>query len=111
MYINILFIIIMIVAVIMIARHNQLSRALKGFVITMLLLSIALATLFEYSASKMQEKTKPTLNAFKQGKTLLCNEREISLKSYSYEPGTSSFQPLLNIVGETYALKECKPSS
>jgi disulfide bond formation protein DsbB len=111
MYINILFIIIMIVAVIMIARHNELSRALKGFVITMLLLSIALATLFEYSSRQSDVQSRPIINAFKQGKTLRCKEQEISLKTYSYEPGTSSFQPLLNVVGETYALKECKPSS
>ncbi len=107
MYINILFIIIMIVAILIIAKQKELTKAVKGFVITMLLLAVAVAVLFEYGNSQSDKNSRPTLNAFKQGKSLHCSGNDISNKTYSYEPGTSSFQPLINVVGETFSVHEC----
>lgn len=107
MYINILFIIIMIVAIILIAKQKELTKAVKGFVITMLLLTVGIAILFEYINTKSDKDSRPTLTAFKQTKILSCGGHDINISTYSYEPGTSTFQPRLNIVGETYAVKEC----
>ncbi len=107
MYINILFIVIMIAAILIIAKQKELTKAVKGFVITMLLLAVAIAVLFEYGSSQHVKNTRPTLNAFKQGKSLNCSGNAISNKTYSYEPGTSSFQPLINVIGETFSLREC----
>jgi hypothetical protein len=92
----------------MIARHKEFSKALKGFVITMLLLTIAFAALFEYANNKSVKKTRPLVLAFKEGKNLLCREKTINQKIYSYEPGTSTFQPRLNVVGDTYGINECQ---
>ena len=107
MYINILFIILLLAVVIMIARQERLTKALKGFVIIMLLFTIVIAALFEYSSTKSYEKSRPIINAFKENKNIICNNHVINLNTYSYEPGTSSFQPRINIVGETFALQEC----
>ena len=107
MYINILFMVIVLVVIIMIAKQKELTTAIKGFVITLLVLTIGMAALFEYSTSKSDENSRPLISAFKQDATLLCNDFNISLKTYSYEPGTSSFQPRINVVGETYDVKEC----
>jgi len=107
MYINILFIIILLVIVFIIAKQDTHTKAIKGFVITMLLLTVAIAMLFEYSHTKADENSRPIINAFKQGKTLHCAENDITQKNYSYEPGTSSFQPRINVVGETFSLYEC----
>lgn len=107
MYINILFIIIMIAAIFIIVRHDALSKLVKGFVITMLLLSIGIALLFEYATQQNEKKSRPTYTAFMQGKTITCSGNEINNTIYSYEPGTSSFLPLLNVVGETFSIQEC----
>lgn len=107
MYINILFMVIVLAVIIMIARQKELTKAIKGFIITLLLLTIALAILFEYSTSKSEENARPVIFAFKHGKTLSCHDFNISQKTYSYEPGTSSFQPRLNVVGETFSVDEC----
>lgn len=107
MYINILFIIIMIVAIIIIAKQEELSKAVKGFVITMMVLAVSFAALFEYSSSKMDKDSRPIINAFKHGKALSCEGSDINITTYSYEPGTSTFQPRLDIVGDTYSVKEC----
>lgn len=110
MYINILFIIILLVVVIMIARQKELSGALKGFVITMLMLTIALAILYEYSHVQSNEKARPTLKAFKLGQQLTCDDHDINTTIYTYEPGTASFQPKLGVVGEVYGVEECSPT-
>ena len=107
MYITILFIIIMIATILIIAKQKTLSKSLKGFVITMLLLALSVALLFEYVNSQSDKKYRPTITAFKQGKTLDCASNKIDNTTYSYEPGTSSFQPLINVVGETFSLREC----
>ncbi len=107
MYINILFIAIMLAAIVIIAKQEELTKAVRGFVISMLLLAVAIAVLFEYSNTKIDKDSRPTLNAFKLGKTLNCSGDDINQTIYSYEAGTSSFQPRINIVGETYAVQEC----
>ena len=107
MLINILFIIIMIVAIIIIAMQKELSKKVRGFVITMMILAVSFAVLFEYNTSKIAKDSRPITNAFKQGKVLTCKDNEINITTYSYEPGTSTFQPRLNVVGDTYSVKEC----
>ena len=107
MYINIIFIIIMIIAIVLIAKQTELTKVVKGFVITMLLLTVSIAMLFEYINTKSHKDSRPTLTAFKKTKTLSCVGNDINISIYSYEPGTSTFQPRINIVGETYAVKEC----
>ncbi len=108
MYINILFIIIMIASIIFISKQEALSKTLKGFVIMMMLLAVGFTALFEYSASKAEQHSRQLLNAFKEGKVLTCGENDIDINTYSYESGTSTFQPLLNVVGSTFSVKECK---
>ncbi len=97
----------MIVAIILITRQEALTRGLKIFVIFMLLFSISFTALFEYMNRAAEKRTRPIILAFKAGKDLHCNQNIINNKSYFYEPGTSSFQPNGDIVGDTYALKEC----
>jgi len=107
MYINILFIIIMIVLILLIAKQKELSKTLKSFVIGLSILVIALAMLFEYTNTASEKKSRPVINAFKEGKPLICAKTKITQKTYSYEPGTATFQPRLNIVGDTFNVKEC----
>ena len=106
MYINIFFILIMIVAIILIVRHEALSRALKGFVIFLFILAIALATLFEYSSNNQAKSTKALIISFQKGLPLYCHDNLITNKSYFYESGTASFQPN-HTIGGTYSIKEC----
>jgi hypothetical protein len=110
MYITILFIIIAIVSIIAIARHGELSKALKGFVITMFIISISLAILFEWANSKAQKNATPTVLDFKHGKDLICRDKTINQAIYTYESGTSSFIPKNGVVGATYSVNECQVS-
>ena len=109
MYINILFILIMIAAIFVIARQDALGKGLKGFVIMMLVLAVGSAILFEYINSQGEKRYRPLITAFKEGKNLSCAGKIISNKTYSYEPGTASFQPLAKVIGDTFARHECTP--
>lgn len=106
MQITIFFILIMIVATVLVARHGALSKLLKGFVISLFLLTIVLATLFEYGSSGKAQSRQALVMAFKQGTPLLCNGTIITKEAYLYESGTASFQPN-HTVGKTYSIKEC----
>jgi hypothetical protein len=110
MYITILFIIIAIISIIAIARHGELSKALKGFVITMFVIAISLAILFEWANSMAEKNATPTILEFKNGKDLNCKDKTINKTMYIYESGTSSFIPKNGIVGATYSIKECQVS-
>ncbi len=107
MLINVLFILIMIVSIILIARHEALSKSLKGFVISMLALAIFLAVIFEYGTQKNAQKIRPLVIAFKKGIPLYCKDEIITNQYYIYESGTSSLQPNDDIEGETYYIKDC----
>jgi len=107
MYINILFIVIMLVAVIMIVKQKELNNIVKGFVIILFLAAVALASLFEYISNQKEEAIRPVILAFKQGKTLNCQNYDMNQSTYTYEPGTSTFQPKIGVVGVTYHPKEC----
>ncbi len=109
MYINILFALIMIAAIVVIAKHDTLSKSVKGFVIMMLLLALGSAVVFEYATSQSEKRYRHIVTAFKEGKSLECSGKIISNKTYSYEPGTATFLPLSQVVGDTYARRECKP--
>jgi hypothetical protein len=110
MYITLLFVIIAIVSIIAIARHGELSKALKGFVITMFVITIILAVLFEWANSQAQKNATPTILDFKHGKDLTCQDKIINSTTYIYESGTSSLIPKNGVVGATYSIKECQSS-
>ena len=97
----------MIATIVVIVKQKELTKVVKGFVITMLLLALSSAILFEYSNNQIAKNSRPTLNAFREGKNIHCQNKEINNQTYSYEPGTSSFIPLINVVGETFSLSEC----
>jgi len=106
MYITIFFILIMIVAIILVARHEALSKSLKGFVISMFMLAIAVATLFEYSTDSKAQSRQTLIIAFEKGFPLYCGDEAITNEFYFYESGTASFQPN-HTIGKTYSINEC----
>ena len=106
MNITILFILIMIVTIILVARHETLSKALKGFVILMFILAITIAIIFEYSTDSKAKDRQARVIAFTKGTPLYCNGEEITNQVYFYESGTASFIPQ-HSVGKTYSINEC----
>ncbi len=108
MYINILFIIIALVAIIAISKSSELSRAVKGFVITLFLLLIALAIFYEWMNSGVQKRIEPLVLSFKKGEDIICEGKRINAKSYIYESGTSLLFPKQGVVGKTYSISKCQ---
>jgi hypothetical protein len=110
MQVTILFIGILLFVLFLITREKRLSSGVRIFAILFLVLSIVLAVLYEYGLNQANEKNQTIIKAFKQGKTLVCKEQNISNLHYIYENGTASFQPNSkekDFVGSIYSIQEC----
>ncbi len=108
MGITIFFIIIALLAIIAISRSKELSKGVKWSVITLFIIAIALASLYEYLIESSQKKIEPIILDFKNGKTLICEGKKVDKREYLYESGTSSLFPKEGVVGKTYSISRCK---
>ena len=75
------------------AKKSVLSKRNKGILVGLILLSLLLGTLYEWNASEQSAHNRDVINAYKQGKTLMCDEKEISNKTFLFVSGTLSFIP------------------
>jgi uncharacterized membrane protein YfbV (UPF0208 family) len=107
MYINLLFIIIALIIIFYIAKQRELSKSVKITVISLMALSVALASLYEYGNKKIERQYNQIALTFKKGQKISCKKKSIDNTTYYYEPGTASFIPKAGVVGETFHVSEC----
>lgn len=89
-----IFIAIVLILLSLFFAKNE-SFSVKGkiaFAVSMLVL-IALGWVYQSNVSTQTEQNREVLSAFKQGKTLMCGEIEVSKKMFIYVSGTLSFVP------------------
>jgi len=110
MYISVLFIIVALVLIIFISKQEEFSKAAKVSIMISLGLSILIAILYEYGSYKYDNQNRVKEIAFKQGKTLICKDQNVTNKTYLYEPGTASLMPNSKdstFIGAIYPIEDC----
>jgi predicted PurR-regulated permease PerM len=109
----ILGIVFLIVLAFVISKLEILSPRAKTLIFTLLMTTLATAILYEFMVSKTQQQNRQLINAFSQGKTLICKDQQITTDNFTIERGTSSFmakQGKTDIAGIIYAIEDCKLS-
>ncbi|WP_263831957.1 hypothetical protein [Sulfurospirillum oryzae] len=82
-----------LIVFVMYAKKNALSKKAKVGILAALALLIAFAWLYEAKSTQNSEQNRLLINAFKQGKTLDCEGKEISSATFVFVSGTLSFIP------------------
>lgn len=73
------------------AKKSSISSKAKVGIFIFLALLIALGWQYEAKTRHESEENRAMISAFKQGKTLYCDEREISSATFVFVSGTLSF--------------------
>lgn len=76
-----------------VAKKSALSQKAKGGLLVILALLLTFAWWYEAQTSEQTEHNRLLISAFKQGKTLYCDGREISSSTFVFVSGTLSFIP------------------
>jgi hypothetical protein len=75
------------------AKKSTLPKKAKIALLVTLVLIIGFAWWYESYNAKESEQNRAMISAFKQGKTLYCEGREISSATFVFVSGTLSFIP------------------
>jgi|APHig6443717497_1056834.scaffolds.fasta_scaffold55580_2 membrane protein implicated in regulation of membrane protease activity len=82
---------VFLIASVIAAKKSTFSRKAKGGLFIVLALLLILAWWYEARSRQNSEENRLMINAFKQGKSLYCDGREISSDSFVFVNGTLSF--------------------
>jgi hypothetical protein len=106
----ILGIIFLFLLIFIIAKIDILTPRAKTVVFTLLMMLLATAIVYESMLSKTEQNNRDLINAFNQGKTLICKSEQVNQKDYNLERGTMSFMPkpeINEISGALYSIEDC----
>jgi len=107
----ILGVIFLIILVALLSQANILTSRGKSVIFAILMMIVSSAILYEFMFSKKEEKNRTIINAFNQGKSIICLEKTVSNQDYNLELGTLSFMAKpdkIDIAGTIYSMKDCK---
>ena len=102
----ILGIIFIVILAILLSQSQLFTARSKTVVFTLSMMVLVSAILYEFMVSKTEQQNRTLINAFKQGKTIICNDAIVTHGNYNLESGTLSFMPK-NIAGTIYSIEEC----
>ena len=96
------------------ARLEAISHEKKLHILKIAALVLALLWLYEMSVDHEETKVRNLYNAFKQGKTIVCKDQNVTSEHFYFETGTESFVstdekgPLYGLI---YPADECEIES
>ncbi len=106
----ILGLIFIVILAILLSQSQLLTARGKTVVFTLFMMVIASAILYEFMFSKTEQQNRTLINAFNQGKTIICKETIVTQENYNLERGTLSFMAKAtkkNITGTIYSIEDC----
>ncbi len=93
MQIMLFLIFVLLVLLIVVSRKNSFSNS-QNIIATIVIALFALGIyIFESTTNKNAQHDREVVNAFKQGKTLTCEEHKVNREHYLYVSGTQTFMP------------------
>ncbi len=93
MQILIFLVLLLIVGAIFYAKHETLSFSSKIGLIALFIIILGSGWWYEKRSSEKSEQNRIVISAFKQGKTLFCEGREVDNETFIFVSGTLSFIP------------------
>ncbi len=91
-------------------RKEFISARTRVTIFKLLAALIGLILLYEFSTTREEAKIRRIMDAYEQGKTLICDGHEVSFETYLLETGTLSFQArerYRNIRGLIFPVASC----
>ncbi len=73
-------------------RKEYISARTRTHLFKLIAAGVGVLMLFEYSASRHEAHNRAVMDAYEQGKTLICDDHEVNSTTYFLETGTLSFQ-------------------
>lgn len=73
-------------------RKEFISAQTRVTIFKLLAAIIGLIVLYELANSHEEAKIRELMDAYEQGKTLICDDHEVTMQTYSLETGTLTFQ-------------------
>ena len=107
----ILGVIFIVILIALLSQADVLTARGKSVIFAILMMIVASAILYEFMFSKTEEKNRAMINAFNQGKTIVCMDKTVTQDSYNLERGTLSFMAKPDkkeLAGTIYSIKDCK---
>ncbi len=107
--IGILFVVVLLT--LFAAQFEKISHQRKMHILKVAALILLLAWLYQNMIDTQTQKRRAKVIAFKQGKTLICQDNPISQKFFYYESGTQSFltnDKNSSLNGIIYPIQECE---
>ena len=105
---------LIIVVTLLAAKFEAISHQKKMHILKLTALLFAILWLYEASVDHSDERVRELYNAFRQGKTIVCEEQEVTQEHFYFETGTESFVsteekgPLSGLI---YPASECEIKS
>ena len=103
---------LIIIGLFFLALHyfTDLNKSQKWWVTTMVLSLLAMAVMFNEYQNQLSEKTRSIATKFNQGKTIKCEEIEVSPELYTLSVGTYTFIGKENTphAGEMISVADCE---
>ncbi len=101
---------IIVILAVFLTKSESVSTKTKTGVLGFFIFLITIAFLYEFVFTKKEQSNREIVNAFKQGKTLMCKNSDVNQTNFLYESGTQSFMPRIgkkDIIGNIYDIKDC----
>lgn len=90
----VLFLIFILFLILILAiKKDDLSTKTKTTILTVILVTIGMASIYEFSKNSSAEEKRLKVNTFLQGKTLKCMGVDVSKETFEYVNGTQTFVP------------------
>ena len=102
-----LFISIILFVLFLVLKFKDDEKVSNTTLIKMLLLVLSMVGLHQYQTNQIQDEVTSLLNSYKSGKTLICKDREISQKNYTYQSGTMVFLSKKETI-DKFPIQDCK---
>ena len=92
-------------------RKEFISERTRAHIFKTIAAIVGIIMLFEFAASRKEAHNREIMDAYEQGKTLICDDHEVSAETYYLETGTLSFQAkerFREIRGLIFPVDSCK---
>ncbi|MBR8463138.1 hypothetical protein KDD93_00930 [Campylobacter sp. faydin G-24] len=92
-------------------KDEKLSKKTKAIITAILAVMSVIAYIYEQNISENESKSIAILNKFKQGKTIVCGEYNVTNDKFNYEFGTATFvvkRDIKELDGVIIPIKKCE---
>lgn len=102
---------LIVIATLLAAKMEAISHQIKMHILKIAAAIFGALWLYEASVDHSEERTRELYIAFKQGKTIICDDQNVTQQNFYFETGTESFVSTVEegpLAGLVYAAESCE---